>query len=239
MDDEAWGDDSSLRVRVAKAIYGTQVSHARAKAEAHDLQLDRLRRVFATARTESDRSAAILIFALAEDLMLDGFKANMNPGVKGGWASVTDANGVLATASDRITMLQLLYWVRDRTCEDLRLLKSIRNRFAHHADLESFADPKIAGWISSLSHREKPVFTLFPEDERKAWRSFTSRELYLMRACSAVAQLVSDLAVGPAASAERVAPGDVEGRDFDALPENLKEARRVTAEVFLAFFPPA
>jgi hypothetical protein len=238
MNDEDLGDDDPVVARVAKAIYDTHVQQARAKAAAHDVQLDRLRRVFLKAREESDRSAAILIFALAEDLMLDGLKANMNSKVKGGWAAVTDANGVLATASDRIMLLQLLFWVRDRTCEDLRLLKSIRNRFAHHADVESFSDSKIAGWISSLSRHEEPVFSLYPDDVRRGWRTFSPRELYLMRACAAVTQLASDLAVGPAARAERVDPRHVVGQGYDALPENLKAVTRLSAEVFLAFFPP-
>lgn len=239
MASDALEDEDTVLNRVARAIYGANVSHAREQAEQHDLQLDRLRRVFSAAQTETDRSVAILIFALAEDLMSEGLKANLNTGVKGGWAAVTEANGVLATASDRITILELLFWVRADTCEDLRRLKSIRNRFAHHADVSSFADQKIAGWISGLSAREKPVFRLYDEKERSNWRKFNARELYVMRACSTVGQLVSDLAVGPAARAHRVDPMDVEGRDFDALPDNLKEIRRVIAEVMLRFFPPA
>lgn len=238
MKDLDWNSDDTLQERVAKAIYGSMVAEARTRVERYDLQLERLRRVFSKARNESDRSAAILIFALAEDIMLDGFKANMNPSVSGGWKAVVEANGILATASDRIMLLQLLFWTRNATCQDLRILKSIRNRFAHHSEVDSFSDTKIRGWISSLSPREAPTFTVFSQDEVRDWRKFNDRELYLMRSCASVTMLATDLAVGPAARSARVSPIDVEGGSFDSLPENLKEARKLVAEVFLEFFPP-
>ena len=85
MDEQTWGDDDTLRVRVAKAIYGSSVSQARARAEKHDLQHDRLRRVFAAAQQETDRSAAILIFALIfllVNLAVDIGYAFLNPRIR-------------------------------------------------------------------------------------------------------------------------------------------------------------
>ena len=172
------GQAEALVTLVGNAIYKHQVETARKRAASFAIDLNRIRRVFTTAFAESDRSAAILLFALAEDLMLHCLREYLNANVPGGWKSVTDANGVLATASDRITILHLLFWIRGATSADLRLLKSIRNRFAHHADVDSFDDPKIRGWVSSLSPYETPALATFDPSELASWPKPTSRELF-------------------------------------------------------------
>ena len=106
------------------------------------LPLERIQQAFAIAKTEADRSASILLFALAEDMMLDSFKCHLNSNLRGGWSGVTGSNGLLATASDRITLLELLYWIRPQTCTDQRLMKSIRNRFAGNYILEKAKWPR-------------------------------------------------------------------------------------------------
>lgn len=230
-------DKEELVSRVADAIYKSQVDRARELAGAYEIKHDRIRRVFQTAFNESDRSAAILLFSLAEDLMLEGFKKYLNPGVLGGWKTVFDGNGVLATAADRITMLYLLHWIRPSTCADLSILKSIRNRFAHHADVESFDDHKIQGWVSSLNPREQGAMNAFPPEDVSKWRKFTTRELYFMRATGAVIALVSDLAIGPISRFERVSPRDV-GGPWEQAPDNIQNATRLAAEAILWCVPP-
>jgi hypothetical protein len=223
--------------RVADAIYKSQVDRARELAGAYEIKHERLRRVFEVAFSESDRSAAILLFSLGEDLMLEAFKKYLNAEISGGWKTVFDGNGVLATAADRITMLHLLHWIRPGTCADLGILKSIRNRFAHHADVESFEDTKIRGWVASLSPREQSAFKAFSPDEVAGWRKFKARELYFMRATGTLVGLVTDLAIGPVSRFERVSPRDV-GGTWDNTPENLRSATKLAAEALLWCMPP-
>ncbi len=163
--DPTWGfEGDSMEVRVARAMYGSAVERVRQHAAELDLQPERLRRVFKTARSEADRSAAILVFALAEDLMLDAIKRYLNADVRGGWAEVTSGNGLLATANDRITLLCLLRWIHPSVYADLRLLKSIRNRFAHHAEVSSFDDSVIRNWIGAISHTEASALAAVTRD---------------------------------------------------------------------------
>lgn len=226
-------EDTSIVERVANAIRSAHIAQARHKLEEQELPLNRIEGAFEVACKEADRSASILLFALAEDLMLSCFKANMNPKVHGGWNSVTGGNGVLATASDRLSLLELLYWIKPSTAADLRLMKSIRNRFAHHADVHSFVDSKVSGWICLLTPREIPM-QLTVTNQRQDKLSL--RELYLIRSISTVVSLATDLAVGPIAMQERIHPDSLVAGDFDTLPENMKHALRVQAKLMLSIY---
>jgi len=164
MDEEAkpaptWGfDGDDAETVVARAIYASGVTRVRAEVAQLDVQSQRIRRVFESARREADRSAAILIFALIEDLMLESFKNNLSgSNIKGGWDEITRGDGLLATANDRLSLLGMLDWMQPKVYEELRLLKSIRNRFAHHADVDGFDDRNIRSWIGALHPAEKAV----------------------------------------------------------------------------------
>lgn len=230
---------TDTRGRVASAIYNAAVDSARNQVESFDFQLSRITSVFNVAVSESDRSVSILLFALAEDLMLHALRHNMDGDCSGGWDSVTSGNGVLATASDRIMILELLKWIRPITGSQIRLMKSIRNRFAHHSDVCGFEDQKIRGWVSTMHAGETSAFELFPADERAKWRKHTPREIFIMRATGVITGLVADLAIMPASRRERVSAWDVSGRgDFDNLPEPLKDLNCMTADVYLKYLPP-
>lgn len=230
--------ETPLLDRVAEAIYRVQVENAAALVAQYDFQLDRLQRVFNVIPSESDRSLAVLVFALAEDLMLCGLEFNMKANCPKGWETATSGNGVLATASDRISILELLAWITPAVASQLRLMKNIRNHFAHHADVNGFADQKIAGWVSSMEPSEKPIIDLIPEDRRGEMPPHSPREQFVIRATVAIISLVTDIAVLPAASAFKVLPRDViGGGDFDKLPDPLKQLRRVAADVALTCMP--
>lgn len=222
--------DEALVRRVADAIHGVVIKQAQDRIEQHEFPIKQIEAAFDIAQGEADRSASILLFALAEDLMLSCFKAHMNSGVHGGWEGVTGGNGVLATASDRISLLELLYWIRPSTGADLRLMKSIRNRFAHHADVHSFGDNKIAGWISSMSSHERPALERIEHFEKN---KPTMRSLYLMRAAGSLFRLASDVAIGPVARQERVHPEALFRGDFDDQPQNIRDATRMQARLML------
>ena len=222
--------DGDVEKRVAGAIYKVAIQSALKHMEDYDFQLDRLRRVFGIIDIESDRSLAILIFALSEDLMLVSLKHYMIGKVKGGWEEVASGNGVLATANDRITILELLAWIRPEIAKHLRLMKSIRNRFAHHADVNGFEDGKIRGWLSSMDHIEVPVLRAMEESEAEPLK--TPRALFIMRSVLTITALVSDLAIRPAAIAAKVWSGDISG-SYDDGPEPLRDLRRIAAETII------
>jgi hypothetical protein len=232
-------DDPELQDRVAKAIYDTQVGDARERLAKFDFQLQRVRSVFDVMHAETDRSASILIFALAEDLMLHALQHNMPGECPGGWKSATSGNGVLASANDRISILELLRWITPQSGSQIRLLKDIRNRFAHHSDVSGFGDQKIRGWISSMLPLEAPIIEMLAKTEEDKAVKPKPRDLFVVRSALVVTRLISDFAVLPAAQARRVSPNDViGGGDFDRLPEEIKELRRIAADVALRVLGP-
>lgn len=221
--------DSPL-IRATRAMYSHMVGTVTEHAASLDMQPDRLRRVFSTARTEADRSAAILVFALAEDLMLDAIKRYCNPDVQGGWDEVTGGNGLLATANDRINFLYLLRWIQPQVYADLRLLKSIRNRFAHHADVSGFEEEKIKSWIYAMKTTEENLLGSVAWGDIPRSEKFTARQMFLARSSLVLTRLMANLAIAPEARAARVSPGHVESQGWDRFPDNLKELYRIAAE---------
>lgn len=150
-DENNWGFGTDDPVsQLAGTMYDAQVKRIREQVSAYDIGAARLRSTFSAARSEADRSAAILMFALAEDLMLSGLQQHLRGDVKGGWAEVSSGNGLLATANDRITLLALLGWMEPVVYSDLRALKSIRNLFAHHPAAIGFDDDKAKSYIATL-----------------------------------------------------------------------------------------
>ena len=232
-----WGFGTADPVNtVAGKMYGSTINRVREAAAEYDIQAERLRKTFGAARSEADRSAAILMFALAEDLMLTGLKQNLDGEVKGGWDDLSSGNGLLATANDRITLLTLLGWIHPAVYSDLRVLKAIRNRFAHHPDIIGFDEERVRGQISALSPVEKSVLQAIDESAEAV---LSPRQLYLARAGSLLTRLVENLAVAPVARRERVAPGHITTGKWEQLPANLQELYRISAEHILAVAQPA
>lgn len=224
--------DEKLVKHVAKAMYDTQVNEARSQASTYPLDADHIKAVLNRAEAESDRSASILIFALIEDLMLGCLQHHMNVSAKKVWTNATTGNGTLATASDRLTILILLYWIKEQTANDMKILKSIRNRFAHHADVNDFSDSKITGWISSLSNRERSISVVDLSTVK-----LNHRSMYFIRASNVIYSLCSDLMIGPSSRRFRVSPNDVEWRDYDMMPPNLKNVLLAVAETTIRHVP--
>jgi hypothetical protein len=216
------------------ALYGHAVDRAKERIVTADLQLERIERIFSQARLEADRSSAILMFALAEDMMLSCFKNHFNPNVSGGWETITGVGGLIGTAANRLVLLELLYWITSKLANDLRLMKSIRNRFAHHADIIGFQDQKISSWIASMQQIEKPLAS-----KLEGWGmtpiKLAQRELYLLRSLGAIVSLACALAVEPIARQERINSRDV-FQGFDQSPDNLRAAMRLQATLSASFW---
>src|SRR4051812_8513263 len=63
--------------RVAKAIYMSAVNSAREKVAGKTLPIEKIKAVFEDAFSTSDREAAIIIFALVDDIVSDFFRERL------------------------------------------------------------------------------------------------------------------------------------------------------------------
>lgn len=212
--------DEAANDYFTKLLYDTKIAGAQARFSLHTVPHARIEAVFQVALNEADRSAAILIFALAEDLMLTCLKEHLNTKIKGGWNSVTEGNGVLATASDRIMILELLYWLSPSTASNLRLMKSVRNRFAHHSDVNNFDDQKIMGWITSMTDHESYLWKNHPDIIRK----LTNREAFLCRSISTLIVMGAEFGFSVISRQEGVSPVDLL-KSYEKLPKILEESQ--------------
>jgi len=229
--------DEALLNEIAAVLADTARLGAKRQIEQLALPMERVDKAFKVACAEADRSASILLFALVEDLMLDALKLHLNPNVKGGWKALTDGGGLLATASDRIILLELLYWIAPGTGGDLRLMKSIRNRFAHHAEVNSFEDKTISGWITSMTDYENTTVKLFTKRKELAEApGLTLQDRFLLRALGTIWRLVRDLAIAPIAMQNRVSVNTLMQAPFDEMPENVKQALFYDARMQIEYF---
>jgi hypothetical protein len=134
----------------AKAMYEHQVQRALEAISKLSLDLSRIRHTFEDVLDETDRSCAITIFALIDEIISELFLFHINPGFEQRKRRLFDEFGLLPTASRRIQMLFALNWIKDVTFHDLNLLRKIRNDFAHRSNLRSFGASPIKGYLTSF-----------------------------------------------------------------------------------------
>lgn len=224
------GNDPQMVKKVATALYKFQVDEARAKISSISFDVSEVKRVMDVAISESDRSAAILLFSYAESAMLDGIQRHLNGEIKGDFKALIAANGLLATAHDRITFLAALRWINKDTYLSLNILRSIRNKFAHNINCDNFSDSTIAGLITSLPDFEKPL------KDQLNLPDLNLRETFLMRGILTVNRVMHDICVLPHAIAHQVSPKDVSGT-YDNGLQNLKQLGLTFADCILQVWP--
>jgi DNA-binding MltR family transcriptional regulator len=134
----------------ARALFESHVQLASEEIAKLSYDFDRIDRTFAAAHEETDRSCAITIFALIDELICDLFLLHVNPAFGQSRRRLFDEFGILPTASRRLQMLFALNWIDRDTFHDLNLLRKIRNEFAHRASVRSFEEDPIKGYMASF-----------------------------------------------------------------------------------------
>jgi DNA-binding MltR family transcriptional regulator len=244
--DEAVAENSPQTVVdvVAKVLYASAVSQAETEAAVSiaAAPLEKIRATLEEVRTGTDdRLASILIFALIDDVMLCLLKANMNSKMKGGLPRVFEGQGMLATASSRLTLADALGWIDAETLADADLLRKIRNHFAHNVSTRSFSDSPVSGWLTSMKPRERRylevVGAVAPGESHRFKESsdLNLRHRFVIRSADVVSQMCLELATFPSALRHRVDPKHMFS-DWDKMPSSLQEARRIVVSCILSSF---
>jgi len=117
-------------------------------------------------------------------------------------------------------LLRALQRLRQETYGDLRLLASIRNRFAHSHTALTFDDAKIQGYLSTLrKHEEK-----FSD-----WcdlKQLTTKQIFLVRAIVTLFELYGDLVLMPASLKSGLGPRGAFAAGYDQFPAQLRESQK-------------
>lgn len=98
--------------------------------------------------SESDRGAVVLAGSYIENYLGIYLASKMTD--KSLENEIFGANGPLSTFSQRIDFSQDFGLLTKEQCGELRLIKKIRNHFAHHPKSASFSDEKVKNWVASL-----------------------------------------------------------------------------------------
>jgi hypothetical protein len=142
--------------RAAKAIYTAAVDSAREKVAGKTLPIEKITAVFEDAFSASDREAAIIIFALIDDIVSEFFCERLTGKIPHGIEQAFfEGNGMLASAHSKILLLAGLEWIRIDIYKELSLIRRIRNQFAHHVEHKRFSDSPI---LRSMGRNCLPAF---------------------------------------------------------------------------------
>ena len=98
--------------------------------------------------TESDRGAAVLAASYAENQLGLYLKEFMTD--KSLCEKIFESNGVLSSFSQRIDFAQAFGFLTKELCQELHLIRKIRNHFAHHPKNASFTSEPVKGWVGTL-----------------------------------------------------------------------------------------
>jgi len=189
-------------------------------------------RFFLELRSESDRALAIVAFSYIDEMLEQLFQRALNPEIVGGVTGLFDSFGPLSTANARIELAAALYWIEPRTYHSLRILRRIRNTFAHEPFASSFEDARVASLLSSLVPLEQPLFEAMPNAFEPLER-ISKRVLYHVRAALTCHNLMAQLATAPSAQRLGMPPHAALRKGFDAQPTALKELDRALASIVI------
>ena len=97
---------------------------------------------------ESDRGAAVLAGSYVENHLGLFLKSKMiDPSVA---ERMFSSNGSLSTFCQRIDFAQAFGLLSKVQCEDLHIIRKIRNHFAHHPKDSSFSEKPVSDWVENL-----------------------------------------------------------------------------------------
>lgn len=211
-----------LRTRVAEAIYRTSLDQATQEINKKTLVLSDVENAFLEAYEANDRACAIIIFALADQLLIDIFSCHLIKPSKEFHSKILGDNGILPTASSRITMTYALAWITPNTYHDLNLMRKIRNRFAHEMKAKTFSDHAMSGLLSSfkVSSRVTLINILAlvfdNQNERKEKHNYLLEEyhkkgkfFFCLNSAFMIEDMVLQALVSPIALSMRVHPHDI------------------------------
>ena len=225
----------------ARAIYETSVARVRKLVSEIELDTEHYKTLFREMREDvSDRAVAISIFALFDDLICDTYRRHFNPEIKDGVDGILEGSGFLSTSHNRIKLAAALYWIEKGTYERLNLLRNIRNRFAHHIEAKTFADKKIAGYITSFPKIPEALEGVIVQYGGPPYKKLPLRQKFLVQSALLFKDTVFEIIVLPYARMMEVSPGSILG-DREKMPDNLRalmnEAVDMVIDVTLADAP--
>lgn len=203
------------------AFIESLAQQARHKISEHTIPTERIMKTLSLSLDVSDRDAAIIIFALIDDLSKSFLTSKLIGSVSSGIEnSFFKTNGMLSSAYNKLLLMGGLEWITHDTYHDLSILRKIRNHFAHNVEFSDFNQEVIHGHISSMNKREQLMIKMLPDGEKP--KKLSPRDLFLIRSSLAVLSLVRDMIYIDTATKYNISPNHIMQKGGD-VPLNVKE----------------
>jgi DNA-binding MltR family transcriptional regulator len=108
----------------------------------------------------SDRGVAIIAAAILEERLNDAIKRRWvdSPTAVQRMLQV-DGGGPLGSFGPKIDLVYLMGLISADGHKDMKIIKKIRNKFAHYIDVDTFETPTIKNWCFDLKHFQNFVMT--------------------------------------------------------------------------------
>lgn len=226
------GNDPAEVEKLAKELQNVVCKSVDEAISKTALFTEEFERFFLSLHAESDRALAIVTFSYIDEELQRLLVQVLNPNIVGGTKKLFDAHGPLATASSRIELVAALYWIDPRVYKNLRILRKIRNAFAHDPFIPSFDDSQIQDLLNSMIPYEQPLFELRPH-LFKPRETISNRMLYHVRAAITCKFMISEIAICPIAQRLGLDPMMPFARNWESLPESLRLLEK--ASIGIAF----
>lgn len=120
--------------------------------------------VLAELEQGSDRAVALVGGSLVEHTLFSALCRKLELSEESDAAEQLEGDrGPLATFDLKIKMAEAIgVFGKNTTGHDVKLIKKIRNEFAHNMNLAGFDDQKVSGWVASMEHSSKVIKGLSP-----------------------------------------------------------------------------
>jgi hypothetical protein len=236
----------------AIALYEELVKHAIKLIEQKQINYQLVRSVAENIKRESDRSCAIILGSLMDEVIQDLILEECNATVSRLRARMFDPqSGMLPNMARRIFFAVALEWITQGTFHNLNIARKIRNEFAHNIACENFNHAKIRGLLASISPCHKKQFeamvraaiTTASQTDKSIDESKTENVIaeydkrgrfFFIAECGCILHdVVTEMCVFPEAQRKGINPRDIVSRGFDRMPDNLRRMSRSTARLIL------
>jgi DNA-binding MltR family transcriptional regulator len=146
--------------------------------------------LFHVVRSESDRSAALMVTSYVEEILRRAYVMHLSPDVEGGVKELLEGSGPLSTFSSRIKMAHALGWIEKKQAFEINQLRKIRNCFAHEFKINSFSDRPVIDHISNIDKYEKTLIDVVQGEGEEIKASLKPREIFSLRALGLLANVI-------------------------------------------------
>lgn len=126
------------------------------------------RGAFQQVRSDSDRAVGVVAGSIVERRLMDAIRAQMRPD-RATTKRLFNPDGPLGAFGPKIDLAYMLGMLSDSAATDLRLIKSIRNTFAHSLESSSFQEHEIADRCSRISIVDRHTGPVVPNESRNGF----------------------------------------------------------------------